>query len=157
MGAAGLLAEVLLIFEDVKFWLRRRKQRRYEQQYALPKKKMLAPSLKILIVVLVLSPIVIVIRAALFLSPNAESKTAEKLSEVVSLLKHEKQTIGRYPEHLKIIIRGNPLLKEIHKDEWNREFFYERDRSGESYVLTSLGKDGLLNTADDIKRESSVE
>jgi hypothetical protein len=154
---AGLLAEVLLIFEDFKFWLRRKKKRRYEQQHGLPKKKMLAPSLKIISIVLVLSPILIVIRATLFLTSNAGATTVEKLSEVALLLKHEKQTIGHYPEQLNTIIRGNPLLKDVHKDDWNREFFYERHRSGESYVLGSLGKDGLLNTADDIKIESIIE
>ncbi|OBX24575.1 type II secretion system (T2SS) protein G [Gelidibacter algens] len=154
---AGLLAEVLLIFKDFKFWLRRKKQRRYEQQHALPKKKMLAPSLKIISIVLVLSPILIVIRATLFLASNTEATTVEKLSEVALLLKHEKQTIGHYPEQLNTISRGNPLLKDVHKDDWNREFFYERHRSGESYVLASLGKDGLLNTEDDIKIESTIE
>lgn len=157
MGAAGLLAEMLLFFEDVKFWLRRRKQRRYEQQYALPKKKMLAPSLKILIVVLMFSPIVLVVRATLLLSSSAEVKTTEKLSKVVSLLNHEKQTIGRYPKHLKTLIRGNPLLKDVNMDDWNREFFYVLKPSGESYVLASFGKDGILNTEDDINSESILE
>ena len=88
---------------------------------------------------------------------NSEKQTLIKLSEVTSLLKHEKETSGHYPEYLETILRNNPLLNNIHKDSWGREFFYERHSSGESYVLVSLGKDGKLNTADDIKSEFSVD
>ena len=34
---AGFLAELLLIFEDFKFWLKRRKQCKYERKHGLPK------------------------------------------------------------------------------------------------------------------------
>lgn len=72
------------------------------------------------------------------------------LSEVAVLLDYEKETLGQYPERLETVLRKNPLLKNIHKDYWGREFYYERHSSGESYILISLGPDGMLNTEDDI-------
>ncbi|MBA6153006.1 type II secretion system protein GspG [Gelidibacter maritimus] len=81
----------------------------------------------------------------------------KKLTEVASLLKHEKQTSGHYPEKLSTIIRNNPLHNKIDKDYWGREFFYERHPSGESFILISLGPDGNLNTPDDIAYEFSAD
>ncbi|WP_325452975.1 type II secretion system protein GspG [Gelidibacter sp.] len=95
------------------------------------------------------------VRFSAFLFGNAENQTLKKLTEVASLLKHEKLTSGYYPQDLEVIVRKNPLLKNIHKDYWGREFFYERHDSGESYVLISLGRDGQLNTSDDIVYQNS--
>lgn len=154
---AGLLAEVLLIFQDFKFWIKRRKKRQYERTHGLPKTKVLYPSQKILIVVLLIGLGFFLLRGALFLSGNAKMQTTKKLSEVVLLLNHEKETSGHYPEQLETIIRNNPLLKNVNKDYWGREFFYERHPSGERYILYSLGKDGKSNTADDINSEFKMD
>ena len=150
---AGLLAELLLLFEDFKFCLKRRKQRKYERKNKLPKSQVLYPSQKIIMTILVIVLALFVIRGFFFLSGNPEKQTKKKLSEVSSLLRHEKQTSGHYPEQLETIVRNNPLLQNIHKDYWSREFFYQRHPSGERYILCSLGKDGQLNTADDISSE----
>lgn len=150
---SGTLAELLLIFENLKFWKKRSKKRQYDRKHVLPKTKSRYPFQKIIILFLLILLGLFVIRVTLFFWGNAEKHTTEKLSEVVALLKHEKSTSGHYPEHLEVIIRNNPLLKNVNKDYWGREFFYERDPSGEGYVLCSLGKDGQLDTADDIHSE----
>lgn len=154
---AGILAELLLIFEDFKFWLKRRKQRNYERKHGVTRTIVLYPSQKTYIIVLLIALPLFVISGAFFLSGNVEKQNAKKLSEVASLLKHEKETSGHYPEQLETIVRNNPLLKNVHTDYWGREFFYERHSSGESYILCSLGKDGKLNTADDIKIEFKTD
>ena len=67
------------------------------------------------------------------------------------ILEKEKKKTGIYPKKLKNIIRDNPLMRNITKDYWKNEFFYEQIDNGNSYLLTSKGKDGILNTEDDIK------
>ena len=150
---AGLFADLLLLFEDFKFWLKRKKQRGYEHEHVFPVKKGLYPSQRIYIIALIMLLPLTIITSALFFYENGEKYTAQKLLEVVSLLKHEKVTSGHYPEQLETIGRNNPLLKNVHKDYWGKKFYYERHVSGESYVLVSMGKDGKLDTADDIKSE----
>lgn len=93
------------------------------------------------------------IRMTLFLSGNAKKQTLKKLSDVVLLLEHEKQTTGKYPEKLLTIVRNNPLLKDIVLDHWRRELVYKRNVSSGRYRLYSLGKDGVSNTEDDILKE----
>ena len=63
---AGLLAELLLIFEDFKFWKKRRKQRQYEREHNLPKTRRLYPSQKIAIVLLLILIAFFVIRNIVF-------------------------------------------------------------------------------------------
>lgn len=158
MGAfAGLLAELFLLFEDFKFWLKRRKQRQFDRQHGLPKAKALYPSQRIYIIALLILLPLTLIMSSLLLSKNSKKQTEKKLSEVSSLLKHEKTSSGNYPEQLETIIRNNPLLKNVNKDYWDQEFFYERHASGESYVLISLGKDGKLSTEDDIKHQIKID
>ncbi|WP_163514645.1 type II secretion system protein GspG [Gelidibacter japonicus] len=158
---AGLLAELLLIFEDFKFWLKRRRQRKYERKHGLSKTSVLYPSQKIMMVGLLVVLLIVLtfslLRFTVYLWGNKETQTIKRLTEVASLLKHQKETSGHYPKELSAIIRNNPLLKNIHKDYWGQEFFYERHPSGESFVLISLGSDGLLNTSDDIAYKFEID
>lgn len=153
----GFFADVLLIFKNVKSWVKRRKQQHYGRKLGIRVKKTLYRLQKIIGVVLVIILAYYALRGAFFLSGKAEAQTTEKLSKVVSLLEHEKETTGKYPEQLETIIRNNPLLKNVHMDYWNRAFFYERHPSGERYILYSLGKDGKPNTEDDITVELKID
>lgn len=157
---AGFLAELLLIFEDFKFWLKRRKQCKYERKHGLPKTSVIYPSQKIMMVALLFVLLIVLtfslLRFTVYLWGNSEKQTLKRLTEVASLLKHEKMISGNYPQDLEVIVRKNPLLKNIHKDYWGREIFYERHSSGESYILISLGADGQLNTSDDIVHDFKV-
>ena len=150
---AGLMAEWLFIFEDFKFWRKKKKRQKGDGKKKFSIKRVLYLSQKILIGAILIILFFYVIRGVFFLSGIAKKQTAKKLSEVSFLLEHEKETTGQYPEHLESIIRNNPLLKNVHKDYWGQTFFYERHESGDCYILISLGKDGILNTADDIKSE----
>lgn len=149
-STAGLLADLLLIFENFRVRRKRRRQRKYERKLKSPKKRWFYRLQKILLIGIIVVLTFYLVRFSTFLLGNAEKQTHKRLTEVASLLKHEKLTSGYYPLDLKVIVRNNPLLKNIHKDYWGREFFYERHDSGESYVLISLGRDGRLNTSDDI-------
>ena len=67
------------------------------------------------------------------------------------LLEAEKKQFVFYPTELKTIIRNNPLRKNITLDGWKNEFIYTISKDSLNYELISLGKDGKLNTSDDIK------
>ena len=47
---AGLFAELLEWFLDIKFWFKKRKRRKFEKEHNLPKRIMIYPSDKILLV-----------------------------------------------------------------------------------------------------------
>ncbi|NJM79799.1 MAG: hypothetical protein HC854_09610 [Flavobacterium sp.] len=80
-----------------------------------------------------------------------EKRAIEKLVAIEKILASEKEDIGTYPENLSEIIRNNPLRKDIIIDVWGNEYYYEQLDKGQNYKLCSKGKDGVLNTIDDVK------
>ncbi|WP_204345605.1 type II secretion system protein GspG [Psychroserpens algicola] len=147
---AELLAEILLIYLDIKFWFKKRKQRRYEKANRLPQKSMLYPSDKIGIALFVIS-LSIAILFGVFIYPSIKiSRTEDKLLEIANLLEKEKRDIGVYPLVLETIIRNNPLRKDITKDAWGQEFRYQLSEDSTAYLLFSVGKDRTPKTKDDI-------
>lgn len=149
-GIAEVLAEILMIFQDFKFWIKRRQQRDCVKESEHQKKKFWAPTKHIVLILLIIIPSLFFVRIYLFLNGNSEKQTLKKLNEVVLLLEHEKQTNGTYPEQLNSIMRNNPLLRDAITDHWNREFEYCRQDSGKSYHIFSKGKDGISETEDDV-------
>lgn len=147
---AGILADLLIIFQDIKSWLKTRREPKSERKNRKAKPKTFYRFQKMLLVALLVVLTFYFLRFTFFLFGKAEKLTVKKLSEVAVLLDHEKETLGQYPEKLETVLRKNPLLNNVHKDSWGREFYYERHASGESFILSSLGPDGKLNTADDI-------
>lgn len=147
---AELLANLLEWYLDIKFWFKKRKRRKFENEHNLPKKIMWYPSQKLGVIYLV----VILFSGSVFMIfkfPNIQNnRTEERLLKIVELLEKEKKDIGEYPIELKTIIRNNPLLKDITKDDWNTEFSYKLANDGVTYRLFSLGKDNTPNTDDDI-------
>ena len=53
MWFAEIFAELLLFFEDYKFWKKKKAQRKYEKEHNLPKKTMVYPSTKIYVIALI--------------------------------------------------------------------------------------------------------
>nr|WP_321223237.1 type II secretion system protein GspG [uncultured Psychroserpens sp.] len=147
---AELLAYILELYLDIKFWFKKRKRRRFEKAHNLPKKTMWYPSQKLGVLYL----LIMLFSATIFMIfkfPNLQQNRTEKqLLEIVDLLEKEKKDIGAYPKELKTIIRNNPLLKNVTKDQWNNEINYELSNDGLSYTLFSFGKDNTPNTDDDI-------
>ncbi|MEM5564299.1 type II secretion system protein GspG [Psychroserpens sp. AS72] len=147
---AELLAELLEWCLDIKFWFKKRKRRKFEKAHNIPKKTMWYPSQKLgvlYLMVMLFSAIIFMV----FVFPNIKNNnTKKRLSKIVMLLEKEKKEIGAYPIELKTIIRNNPLLKGITKDDWKNEFYYKLSDDGLTYNLFSLGKDNTPNTDDDI-------
>jgi hypothetical protein len=83
------------------------------------------------------------------------TKTKNNLNKVKIILQKEKNDLGNYPKVLHAIIRGKPSRQNSIIDYWNNEFYYEQTNNGQGYILFSKGKDGLLNTEDDILPEKS--
>tara|TARA_R110002049_G_scaffold146495_2_gene309166 strand:- start:1060 stop:1530 length:471 start_codon:yes stop_codon:yes gene_type:complete len=145
-----ILAELLTWYLDIKFWFKKKKRRKFEKAYNLPKRPMIYPSTKIYLVILGIG-MVSVVFFMFFVYPDIkESRTKEKLTEISQILEKEKVVLGSYPKELKLIIRNNPLRKSITMDYWENEFQYELYNDGESYILFSSGKDRNPNTDDDI-------
>ena len=145
-----LIRELLEWYLDIKFWFKKRKRRKFEKENNLPKKLMVYPSTKIYLAVIVLGFICIAVFMFFIYPGIKEAKTRVKLTKISEILEKEKDVLGAYPKDLKMIIRNNPLRKNITKDYWNNKFLYKLSRDGKSYILFSLGKDGIPNTYDDI-------
>ncbi|GAA4276536.1 type II secretion system protein GspG [Aquimarina mytili] len=145
-----LIAELLLLFEELKFWKKKKKRRKLEKEKGLPKKTMIHPVTKVLFIGLVLTFILGVMLRVFYTHPN-ESKTTKKIVEVKKILEKQYKDLGKYPTKLKDIINNNPLRKNINLDAWGNEFYYKQIKDGLSYELKSKGKDGILNTEDDLK------
>ena len=105
---------------------------------------------KIGIVILIISIPIFILRLNNIRNQNFAS-TLDKIIEIKLLLEAEKKQFGFYPKELKTIIRKNPLRKNITLDGWKNQFIYTIFKDSLNYELISLGKDGVLNTSDDIK------
>ncbi|WP_178989240.1 type II secretion system protein GspG [Winogradskyella schleiferi] len=151
MWFAELFAELLLIFEDYKFWKKKKARRKYEKENNLPKKTMVYPSTKIYVIALVVLSISGGLFFYLFTRDTDENKTVKRLTTIQTLLEAEKKTFQKYPSDLSKIIRNNPLHKNLLTDSWNNHFHYELSNDDLNYILISKGKDGKLHTDDDIK------
>jgi general secretion pathway protein G len=145
----SLIVDVLELYSDIKHWFKVRKRRKFEKENKLPKKRMISPMNKIGIVILIISIPFLFLRLNRIRNQNFAS-TLDKIIEIKLLLESEKKQFDFYPKELKTIIRNNPLRKNITLDAWKNEFIYKISKDSLSYELISLGKDGKLNTSDDI-------
>jgi len=142
---------ILEIIADIIFWRDKKKRRQFEKENKLPKKLMINPNIKVM---LYLVGILLIISIALPIYKHYYSnkkETYKKLLEIEALLIDNKKTEGVYPEHIEDIIRNNPLRQHINQDSWGNAYHYEVIDNGNTFVLISTGKDGILNTKDDLK------
>ncbi|MFL0354813.1 hypothetical protein [Xanthomarina sp. GH4-25] len=145
-----IIGELLFWREDYKFAKRKKARREFEKENNLPKKLMIHPVWKLFGIFMFFVLIAKLVIGHFFFSDYGTKKTTEKIAEIELILENEKSSLGIYPEKLNIIIRNNPLRKNITSDYWNNEFFYEQIENGLGYVLISKGKDGIIKTEDDI-------
>ena len=147
-----LLIEFLLpfisCFQQTSFKKKLKKRRQYEKENNLPKKLMISPDQRLYIVVGVF--IILLILLMPFVTKTGKDTTLEKIVEIKDLLEKEKEVFGKYPKELETIKRGNPMRESLLIDGWNHKFDYQTTNDRNSYVLTSLGKDGKLGTDDDL-------
>ncbi|OBX22402.1 MULTISPECIES: hypothetical protein [Bizionia] len=145
-----VIGELLFWREDSKFAKRKKARREFEKENHLPKKLMIHPVWQLFGIFMLLVLIAKLVIGHFFFSDYGTKKTTEKIAKIELILENEKKSIGIYPEKLNIIIRNNPLRKNITSDYWNNEFIYEQIEDGIGYLLISKGKDGILKTEDDI-------
>ncbi|MUU78124.1 hypothetical protein [Winogradskyella endarachnes] len=146
-----VLAELLYCREDYKYRKRLKARRKFEDENNLPRKIIIHPVWRLIFIVVLVIVMVRLIVGFIFVSDNGLKQTSKQILVINEILEKEKQAIGSYPQELKTIIRNNPLRKHITKDYWGNEFFYQQLDNGQSYILISNGKDGILKTEDDIK------
>lgn len=144
------IGDLLFWREDYKFSKRKKARRAFEKENNLPKKLMLHPVWKLLGILFIFAFISRLVIGYFFFSDRGTKLTTQKLAEIELILENEKNAFGIYPEKLNVIIRNNPFRENLITDFWNNEFFYEQTENGYSYILISKGKDGILNTDDDI-------
>jgi hypothetical protein len=147
---SSLIVDILELYSDIKHWFRVKKRRKFEKENNLPRKRMISPMNKIGIVILIISLPFLFLRLNRLRNQNFSS-TFDKIIEIKIILEAEKKQFGFYPKELKDIIRNNPLRKKITLDAWKNEFVYTISKDSLNYKLVSLGKDGKLNTFDDIE------
>ncbi len=147
---ATIIGEILFWIEDFRFWKKKRVRRKLEKEKNLPKKIMIYPAIKILGLGLVFIFFLRIV-GYFYFSDYGKKETSKTIEEIEFILEKEKKEIGSYPKKLSAIIRNNPLSKNLMTDYWGNNFFYEQSENGLSYFLVSKGKDGILNTRDDIK------
>jgi hypothetical protein len=147
---AELITDLLLWFQDIKFWFKKRKRRKFEKEHGLPKKFMLYPSQKIFLIGTPAIIILYMLSFFLFVDINQDI-TRNKIVELIEILEKEKEDIGRYPDKIRDVVRNNPLRQSVIFDSWKQEFYYESFNNGTTFKLQSLGSDGELGTSDDIK------
>lgn len=146
-----IVAEILSWIQDLIFWRKKKKRRKFEKRHNLPKKRMINPLDKLVGILLFLVVVLYIIYYVFFSSIIGNKKTLNKIVEIELKLEAEVDKFGKYPKELKGIIRNNPLLKDIIHDYWNNEFYYKQLDNGKKYSLISKGKDGKLFTKDDVK------
>jgi len=78
---------ILLLFEDFKFWKKKKARRKYEKENNLPKKIMLHPILKLLLLGLILFFLVKLIIGFFYISDIGKNRTITKISEIENILK----------------------------------------------------------------------
>jgi len=150
----AFFGEIFIIFEEWKFYKKKKEVRAYEKENKLPKKRMISPLTQAFIVV----PIIVVGVSFLFYSfvqPfQQERDTKDTLLAISYLLHQEKEQNGLFPENIIELSRKNPIYGDLTIDSWEQEIVYQKTKSGEAYTLMSKGKDGILNTDDDISMSS---
>ncbi len=146
-----LIANLLSLKMDFDFWKKKKARRKFERENNLPKKIMIHPIWKMFGFIMIFVIITKTLIGHFFLSDYKKNKTIKKISKIELILEKQKKDIGTYPRELNTIIRNNPLRKNITKDYWNNNFYYELTENGKNYILISMGKDEIMNTKDDIK------
>tara|TARA_R110002167_G_scaffold365559_1_gene590641 strand:+ start:77 stop:544 length:468 start_codon:yes stop_codon:yes gene_type:complete len=152
----NLIAELLLLWEDLKFWKKKKARREFEKENNLSKKSLIRPSILVLLIAVGFIIVARILLGTFYFADQGTVETKEKLAEITSILNEEKTDLGVYPEELKAIIRNNPLRQNITLDYWKNEFHYEQLDNGLNYVLKSMGSDGILGTDDDISGNKNL-
>lgn len=145
-----LILDFLILYLDFQFLKEMKKKRAIAKENNLPQKNKLLPSTKIFITVTSITLVFFFGLTIYNVYFGNTIKAQEKLNQVQALLQKEKEALGRYPNQLTEIIRNNPLHKDITIDLWGNEYYYELLTNGSNYKLLSKGKDGILNTKDDM-------
>jgi hypothetical protein len=145
------IGDILGLVIDFQFSRDRKKRRQFEKENNLPKKLMIHPYIKIVFYTILIGTLIgiIIISYQHFYSNN--KNTLKKLSHLEALILDNKNVNGFFPETLQDVIRNNPLRKNICVDSWGNEFIYEVSKDEQKFLLISKGKDGLINTKDDLK------
>jgi len=147
----SLFSTIALDIQEFFFRSKREKRRKLEEEKGLPRKKMISPYDRVVILggYAVLLWIVVSMSLRFFHFGNEKNDTEKKVVKIKQLLEKEKKFSGSYPDQLEIIKRGNPMRKDLCNDGWGTIFKYKTLEN--SYILISAGEDKEFNTNDDLE------
>jgi len=152
---SNFLSFFLETYLDIKFWIKYKKQRKFEKENNLPKSIVWYPHIKQFAILFSILFAVYFLVLFFILKDNNQKKTTKRMTKISKLLESEKKQFGKFPSELKEVIRNNPLRNNLTKDYWKSTFVYTPSKDGQNYQLISLGGDGKLNTKDDIQYSSN--
>lgn len=145
------IATILELIVDIQFWRDKKKRRKFEKENNLPKKTMINPNTLVIIYSIVICIFFLLVFLLYQHYYSNVKKTQKKILQIEELLIENKNADGYYPKKLEDIIRNNPLRKNISLDSWGNTYHYKVSEDRSTYILISKGKDGILNTKDDLK------
>jgi general secretion pathway protein G len=88
-------------------------------------------------------------------SAFSEEETEKKCMNTVEYLNKYKSHSGSFPSDLEKMTGNSPARREWIKDGWGNPIIYSVTDNGNDFLLQSKGKDGSLNTEDDLKFNKS--
>lgn len=115
----------------------------------------ITPSIKLSIITFTLLIFCFLGYKLIFKDSLKKKKTVKEIAAISKTLFKIKSNTGLFPKSLDILIGQNPTRKKWKLDAWNNEYFYEVSKDQKKFIITSCGKDKILNTQDDIRFEST--
>jgi len=114
------------------------------------KKYFLQPSIKVFLVVMLVVTVPGIFLITRKIGSQAD-RTVSEMQEISNAIFSWKERHGVYPQNLEALTEGRPLRQQWLSDEWNNQYVYSVDPIKDTCSLLSVGRDGTLGTADDIK------
>ena len=146
---------LLEIWVDIKLWRDDKKHHKKISKLEIADKKsywfkkhILTPSNLVQIRAISIVTIAVLICLSVNYFILKPRQTKNKIQEISNFLNKWKTKYGNLPNSLKAISINRPHRQSWLNDSWGNPYIYEVNKN--DFLITSLGKDGKLNTKDDI-------
>ncbi|MFL5730168.1 MAG: hypothetical protein ACJ75J_11840 [Cytophagaceae bacterium] len=127
-------------FTEVMIWL-------HSSSFKSFVRKMILYGLGIILFVVVLTIGISMFASSIY----KEEETEKKCLSAVEYLNKYKSHSASFPADLEKMTGNSPVRREWIQDGWGNPLSYTITENGNNFLLQSKGKDGNLNTEDDLK------
>ena len=146
---AELLVDIGLIRKDIKANKEVKKKNLENSESRTKVKYVLFPSFKVYGIVSIIL-FALITALVLIKQAKAPSRAQEDLDEIYAAILTYQSDTGEYPESIEKLIGNRPLRKDWETDFWGHPYRYEIIVSTNVFILVSAGKDGIMDTDDDL-------